>query len=226
MGTHQSTLASPPPWLVAAQREIGRYVFPERRESDTEAMARRAGYLTAMARFARALVEVAGRLEAMGPSQSFARPSTLPVDDGVLRWHLVRAATRRATAKDRQIASDFYPWRDACLEAVERDTGNVETLIGLGVDALDAPVEAGAADHGRALLLFVEEQWRTKLPRPAPRTWGEQRDLAKRIARNVCPAPYWLLWSWTQAPAGVRVRPPDDEVVADFGDEANEGLLR
>jgi hypothetical protein len=150
------------------------------------------------------------------PKEVWSRPAHLPEDDGTLYWHLRIAAGPRAPKSSKEIASDYYSWRDEVLAVETHDAANVQLLLRVLCTLLDLPDRAGEK-HAITIVSFIESQYAYALPQPLPRETGDPfafRRVVYHCVRRKRLIPTWLLWApTTKPPPGVRTGPPKGETI-------------
>lgn len=162
------------------------------------------------------LVEVARRainrgLDGFKPEIVFARPGDLPEDDGELAWHLRVASLPRASKPSKDIASQWYGFRNHVLDAEAKDEGSVVCLLRMLANCERAPDSIGV-EYAKAVRRFLGAEYaRAQLPDEiVAECEPEWRRLVAKLVRRTEVIPTWLLHFPTigRVPKGTTMKAP------------------
>lgn len=160
-------------------------------------------------------------MESLKPGLVWSRPAVVPQDDAVLIWHLRVSGGRSPARASRDIATDFWRWRNHVLDVEREDGAKVLVLMRAVVSLLDVNDGKGVglakthsdflmAHYGAAIgATLAPRQLPDDLPREVGTRRSEFHKLCYQLVRREAVLPTWLAWfGSTQLPDGMRPRGP------------------
>lgn len=155
------------------------------------------------------------------PGLMLSRPATIPMENDALAWHLTMDNRARCPRASKEIASDFWRWRDTVLHREDDDTGKALAVLRTAVQC-SAVRDGRGNEVARLCVEFLEQHFGraigasfapARLPFPLPREEGDElmtfRHLARSLVRREATMPTWLLWFGAlPMPRSIRLRPP------------------
>lgn len=144
-------------------------------------------------------------LDSFRPSIVFEKPGHLPQEDATLAWHLRTAALPRAPKSSKEIASDWYAWRNLLLDAEGTDQGSALLML-RQIHRCEEARSPEALGYARTFRAFMSMHYpRAPIPTPLePEPWSR---LLHTLTRRREAVADWLLWfpSVGRAP---KLKPP------------------